>query len=294
MKKNKFLVLLTGLLIAGAAGAVVAAYSDKGESSITLTESHGDMDIDTVETRYITAYLGQYSKNVLLKVQTSTQYNTGRDGSTTQSVIEARSQKDSFATVLWKNTDAGGRVNYLNEEFIESISFGCCGDFDRHVIYTVATGQSPATYLNDDFFTITVPNSGLTDRYLAQIEDKTAPSTRNGQNYIGTVAYFDSTGRLSKVRFYAKVPSGWGTEILDAKIENLAGAGSKNSVRDNKLELWDSDGNKDANQAYQGFGISGHIYFENNDLSFTVPVKGDQIDASNIKTSPGLEFEVVP
>ncbi|WP_413288175.1 hypothetical protein [Bdellovibrio sp. HCB337] len=294
MKKNKFLVLLSGLLIAGVAGAIAATYSDKGESSISVTDTNGDVAVKMLETRYITQYLGQYGKQVLLKVQTSTEYWSDREGLASQSVIEARSQKDGFKNVLWKSTDEGAKADYVNEEFVATTKYGCCGDFDRHTLYNIETGVSPATYLNTDFYVISVPNSDLTYRYLAQIEDKTAPASKNGQDYIGAVGYFDSAGRITKVRFYTKVTPGWGTQIDSVKVLNLAGGSSKNALRGNELELWDSDGVKVAAQAYQGFGISGEIHFDNKDLKFTVAVKGDQIDASNVEVSPELAFEVVP
>lgn len=294
MKMNKVLFLLMSLLFASLALAAAAVYQDQGVSSIAITDQGTSLGVQTVEVSYIKSYLGEYSKEMLLKVQTTSKSDTGLDGIQSQSLIEARSKKDFFASVVWSATDAGSIVEYLNEEMIRSMSFGCCGEFDRSVVYNVETGNSPATYLDSDFFTISVPNSGLSNRYFAQIEDKTAPSIKNGEDYIGSIGYFDVSGRLSKVRFYAKLTPGWGATIYNLKMVNLAGSNSKNEIRDHEMELWDSDGVKVATQAYQGFGISGQISFDDKELNFTLPVTGDQINAAGIKVSPGLGYEFVP
>lgn len=147
--------------------------------------------------------------------------------------------------------------------------------------------------MDEDFFTISVPNSSLGNRYMAQVEDLKAPKTKNGKDYVGSIAYLEDTREIAIARFYVKVPPGWGTQIAEVQLMSTAGPDSKNAFRGKELELWDSDGNKDAKSAFKGFAMSGVIDFENKRLTLRVPVAQDQIDEKNIKVSPGLEFEVV-
>jgi hypothetical protein len=296
MKLKKVGALFAASIAAGAciAWAAVKVYEDSSLSSLKLTQDDQSLTIETTETRYLTPYLGGFSKDVLLKVVTNFVYNTAQEGGTAKSTIEARHLKDFFASPLWTVKDEGNRVEYVNEDFIQSKKYGCCGDFDRSALYNVETGKSPATYLDNDLFTISVPNSpAIGNRYLAQIQDTAAPAKKGNADYIGSIAYFDASGVKSLIRFYAEVPAGWGTGIYEVKIINLAGAKSKNEIRDHSLELWDSDGQKDAKTAFKEFGLTGEINFDTKNHKFTVKVKDDAVTAADIETTPGLEFEVL-
>lgn len=293
MKPNKIPLLVAGLLIVGMVWAMGEIYKDQATSSVQITNEGTFLSLETVEIHYIQSYLGEFSKKVLLKVQSTHKSSTNVDGQQSTTVIEARSEKDFFAKPLWTLTDNGNEVAYLNEEFIASETFGCCGDFDRSKIYHVETGNSPATFIDDDFFTISVPNSGLGNRYFAQIDDKPTPTDKGDQKYIGSLGYFDVTGKMSIVRFYAKVSPGWSTALSDIFLLNLAGKNSKNVLRDKDLELWDNEGETLAEQAFKGFGITGKIIFASKTLVFTVPIKGDKIDAAGVKVSSGLNFDLI-
>lgn len=294
MKKSKFALVCGALLVAaGTAFAANEIFNDKGEASIKIQEQDAGLIIDTTEVHYITDYLPPYAKQILVKVTTSLQINTGLEGSVGSSTIEVRSQKDNFVTPLWTVNEASQSVAVENDQLLRSVRYGCCGEFVRSTLYNVENGNSPATYLNEDFYTISVPNSSLGRRYLAQVEDPSAPSMRNSKKYIGSVAYFNDNQELGKVRFYALVPSGWGTQISEVELQSLAGSKSKNSFRGNELELWDADGSKDAKSAFKDFALSGTIDFANKHLTLQVPVSGDKIDSSRIKVSSGLEFEVL-
>lgn len=293
MKKNKFGLICAAILVTASAWAANQVFNDKAEASIQIQEDSNGLQLETKEVRYLTGYLTDYSKKMLLKVTTTVSRNTGLEGGSGNSVIEARSQKDFYATPVWTVTDKGEFVTSENDELIVSRRYGCCGDFTRSTLYNVETGKSPGTYLDEDFYTISVPNSGLGNRYLAQIDDPNAPKLKNGKDYIGSIAYLNSADTVAIARFYAKVPAGWGAQITDAKIVNLAGSKSKNELRDKSLELWDSDGEKSAVNAFKNFAMTGAIDFENQHLTLQVPVQGDNIDQANIKVSPGLEFEVL-
>jgi len=293
-KKVSVFIAATAVAVVGIAWAANQAYQDSSSSSIKVTQEDQSLTIETTESKYLTPYLGGYSKDVLLKVNTKYTYNTAQEGGTAQTTIEARHQKDFFATVLWQAADQGNRVEYLNEDFIQSRKYACCGDFDRSALYNVTDGKSPATYLDNDFFTISVPNSpGVGMRYFAQIQDSSAPAKKGKANFIGSVAYFEATGVKSLIRFYAEVSPGWGAAIYDVKIVNLAGSKSKNEIQDHRLELWDSDGQKDAKVAFKDFGLTGEINFEAKNLKFTVKVNGDQVNAADVQATAGLEFEVL-
>lgn len=293
MKKNKFGLICGAVLLTATAWAANEIFNDKSEASIQIQRQDPGLQVETKEVKYITSYLGDYSKKILLKVTTNLKINTGLDGSEGASSIEARSENDFYATPLWTVSDQGQEVRYQNDGLIRSIRYGCCGDFTRSTLYNVETGQSPATYLDEDFYTISVPNSGLGNRYMAQVDDPSAPKTRNGKDYIGSIAYLEDSRKIAIARFYAKVTPGWGTQIAEVKLVNLAGPKSKNAFRDKELELWDSDGNKDAKSAFKGFAMTGTIDFDNKHLTLQVPVSGDQIDEAHIKVSSGLEFEVL-
>lgn len=292
MKKNKFLLMGVALFVVGTAWAANQVFKNKGESSVEIRQQGQSLEILKTEVKYITDYVPDYSQQVLLKVTTNLKYNPDAEGREGTSVIEARSGKDFYATPIWTAADQGQEVVFVNNEMIRSVRYGCCGDFTRSILYNVVTGQSAATYLNDDFFTITVPNSQLNDRYMAQIDDPKAPADKNGKNYLGSIAYFDKTQKIAIVRFYVKLPSGWGAEITDVQLVNLD-PNSKNTLGNKILELWDSDGNKDAKSAFKGFAMTAKIYFGNKQLDLQVPVNDDQIDEKGIKVSPEIDFDVV-
>lgn len=293
MKKNKFGLIGAVLVMAGMAWAAGEIFNDKGEATLKVERQDAGLQVESKEVRYITSYIGDYSRKMLLKVTTTLKFNTGQEGGEGDSVIEGRSEKDFYATPVWTVTDKGQEVSYLNDYLIKSVRFGCCGDFIRSTLYDVETGKSPGTYLDEDFYTISVPNSSLGNRYMAQIDDPNAAKTKNGKDYVGSIAYLEDTRQIAIARFYVKVPPGWGTQIAEVKLLSTAGAGSKNAFRGKELELWDSDGNKDAKSAFKGFAMSGVIDLENKRLTLQVPVDQDQIDQQNIKVSPDVEFEVI-
>lgn len=294
MRMSKWGLICGALLIAGTAWAAGQMFSDKAESSIQIQEGgYGGLEIHKKEVKYLTGYLPDYLQKVLIKVTTDLKNNTAVDGVQAQSVIEARSQSDFFAAPIWTVTNDAQEVAYENDYLIKGVRYGCCGDSTRSTLYNVANGKSPATYLDEDFYTISVPNTQNGNRYMAQIDDPAAPRTRNGKDYIGSIAYFHDNDVLAIARFYAKVPASWGTQIGDVKLISTAGSKSKNAFRGKELELWDSDGNKDSHAAFNGFAMTGTIMFDVQTLTLFVPVSGDQIDDAGIKVSAGLEFEVI-
>lgn len=268
-------------------------YRDEGKSSIQITSEGNAFAIETVQIQYIRDYLGEFDKKILIKVQSVHRSKTNTESQQSHTLIEARSVKDFFATPLWTATDTGNEVAYLNEELIASQTFGCCGDFDRSKIYHIETGKNPATFIDGDFFTISVPNSEFGKRYFVNLDDKDAPSHKNGHNYIGSIGYFDIQGKMTKVRLYVKLSPGWSTTLSDLSLVNLGGKKSKNVLQGRDLELWDQEGASSSQGAFKNFALSGKIKFENKTLNFNIAVNGDQIEASGVKTSPGLVFEVI-
>lgn len=137
MKKNKFGLTGVILVVAGTVWAAGEIFNDQSEATLKIERQDTGLQVQSKEVRYITNYLGDYSRQMLLKVITTLNFNTGQEGGEGDSVIEARSEKDFYATPVWTVTDQGQEVSYLNDYLIKSVRFGCCGDFIRSTLYNV-------------------------------------------------------------------------------------------------------------------------------------------------------------
>lgn len=296
MKLNKSLVAVSFLALTGVAWAANKIYSEVSSAGIEISAENGGLTIVTTEVRYLKNYLYAWGSNpvpYLVKATIENSSNTNMEGIGGQVQVEVRSATNNFAKPVWTLTDEdANNVEATNETFVGTVQYGCCGASTQTRLYAVENGQLVAN-VYDTLFTIEIPNSKLSERYVARVEDKDAPEEKNGKQYIGTLGYFESTGRISKARIYADVPAGWGANLDSITLTSTNGAKSKNKiVHENRMQLWDSDSVQDAKKGFSGFAVTGNVSIQQ-DYSFTIPVNGDAFEASQVKGAAGLEFEVL-
>lgn len=279
--------------VAVAAGALVT-YSDQGTASLKVTKdpASGMETVETVETRYFD--LG-YPTDFLAKAVIKSRRISGAESMDDEIALEVRgNDKARFDKVIWTAKEAGSEVVFPGTGFVGIRQFGCCGAPDVTRLFNTQTGKKVEA-LASPLFEIEVPNSMLPNRFMGVALDSKAPVEFAGKSYIGTVSYFSNDRIISRARVYANLPSGWGAEITELKLEDTLPSSNMQIVSDDgrKATLWKTDGVRDAAQAFKGFALNGTIYYNNQVEKIRFVVNGDQFDVLESNASNGIALVYV-
>ena len=290
---SKFTVLFALALAATTPAFAAPAFQDTGEAKAWITPATGNMSegLSTVETRYFET--GYPSDNLLKAVIAKTRFAGAEGYTATTNLTMFGSGAGRLDKVLWTAQVAGSEINMLNEELVGVVEYGCCAAPDTTRLFNAVTGQKIEAALNS-IYEFEVPNSyQLGKRYLSLAIDSKAPTTAAGKTYIGTFSYFTKTKIVSRVRVYADLPRGWGTDFSDLKVVGLA-SGSKLEVqRETKINLWDTDGVKDPVAAFTGFALESKLFYDKQEETIRITIKGDTIDAALSTGTKGIHLVVV-
>lgn len=279
--------------VAAAAGSIIT-FSDQGSASIkVLKDSSNNMEtIEITETRYFE--LG-YPTDYLAKAVIQTRRLSGTDSMEDKISLEVRgNDKARFDKVIWTAQEDGTEVVFPGTGFVGIRQFGCCGAPDVTRLFNAKTGKKVEA-LASPLFEIEVPNSMLPNRFMGIALDSKAPAEFAGKSYIGTVTYFSAEKIISRARVYANLPAGWGTEITELKLVDIAPRANVQVVSDNgqRATLWGTDGVRDAAQAFKGFALTGTLYYDKQVETVRFAVNGDQIDAVASDASSGIALVYV-
>src|SRR5690348_2868649 len=77
MMKNKWGLMSAFLFITATAWAANQVFTDKAPSSIKIENSQQGLGVETTEVKYITSFLPDYAKQLLIKVTTTIHFDTG-------------------------------------------------------------------------------------------------------------------------------------------------------------------------------------------------------------------------
>ncbi len=287
---------LTALAIASLALSATAVatsiavdYFDSSSASFKVYKNADGMEVlEAVETRYFD--LG-YPTDFLAKATIETRRFTGAEGMQGNVKLEVRgTDKKRFDKVMWTAQEQGAEVVFPGTGFVGIREYGCCGASDITRLLNVNTGKKVEA-TTSTLFEIEVPNSMLPNRFLAVVLDSKAPAYSGTKSYIGTVSYFSNERIISRVRVYADLPVGWGTDLSELKLVSLA-AGGPPIVNEEgtRATLWSSNGVRVADQAYKLFALTASVYYANSNETLHIEVSGDKIDQVASKASPGLEL----
>ncbi len=297
MKLSKVSLSLFGTLAIGAvavAATSIVTFSDQGSASLKVEKDAGTQmeSIAITETRYFD--LG-YPTDYMAKAIIHTRRYTGAEGLEGSVTLEVRgNDKARLDKVMWTTTEDGSEVVFPGTGFVGIRQSGCCGASDITRLYNVTTGKKVEA-LASTLLEIDVPNSMLPNRFMGLSLDSKAPADFAGKSYVGTVTYFSNEKIISRVRVYADLPSGWGTEITGLKLINtLTVLGPQIASEDGqRATLWGTDGVRNPVQAFQGFALQGTLYYANQTENFKIHVNGDQVDALASTSSAGLALVYV-
>ena len=290
---SKFTVLFAVAIATTIPAFAAPAFQDKGEAKAWITPPTGDMSeaLNIVETRYFE--MGYPNENLLKAVIATTRFQ-GAEGLAGQTDLTMfGSGTGRLDKVLWTAKVQGSGVNVLNEDLVGVVEYGCCGSLDTTRLFNAVTGQKVEAAMGD-IYEIEVPNSyHLGKRYLSIAIDSKAAPTVGGKTYIGTFSYFTKNKIVSRVRVYADLPSGWGTDFSEMKVIGLAPSSKLEAHRSTKITLWDTDGVKDAAAAFSGFALESKLSYDKQEETVRVTIKGDKIDATLSTGTKGLHLEVL-
>lgn len=292
MKLSKMAAFALGSLAISAtavATSVAVDYFDNSATSFKVYKNADGMEVfESSETRYFD--LG-YPTDYLAKATIETRRLTGAEGLEGNVKLEVRgTDKKRFDKVMWTAQEEGSEVVFPGTGFVGIREYGCCASPDITRLLNANTGKKVEA-IENTLFEIEVPNSMLANRFLALAVDSKAPRRSGSKSYIGTVSYFSNEKIISRVRVYAELPAGWGTELSDMKLVSLA-AGGPPIVNEEgtRATLWSSNGVRVADQAYKLFALTASVYYANSDETLHIEVSGDKIDQVASKASPGLEL----
>lgn len=293
----KKLALVTAGLVVGASVAFAATElfraSGAAEYVVEAKNEHGNQ-ITKTETRFFEQSL--YEGARLYKVIERSSFNTGLDGYDAKSVIEAfKTTNTMFDTKAWSLNIAGGDFKVLNDHLVQVSVSGCCDSPTLNHIINVEAGQVVVTALDSTATELSVPNSSLESRYIAEIQDSQAPAQKGTKVYIGSFGYFMKSKLKSVARIYANVPQGWGASFYDVTPVLRA----KDEYRENSrygmntITLWNTDKSIDAATAFAGVGMKGKLSYADKNETFSVVVSSDRFSASKSKVSADLALDLV-
>ncbi len=288
----RFLTLLALTLSAPAFAAPTPSFTDSGTSSLTIlpaVEGRGETYIKT-ETRYLE--MEYPTENFLKAVITTTRYSGAEGGEGKVALTMLANDKGRLDKVLWTAQLEGQEVKVFNDELIAVTTYGCCGSSDTTRLLNVATGKRvEAAY--DSVYQFNVPNAQLPQRYLSLAVDSKAPPQAQGKTYIGTFSYYTANKIIARMRVYADLPSGWGTQIYPKQVSGLISGSRLEVQRDTRVTLWDSDGQKDPVKAYSGFVLESSLSYDKQDETVRIVINQDTIDAVASSGTKGLYLELV-
>lgn len=295
MKLSRMTALVLGSLALTAtavATSLAVDYFDNASASFKVYKNAEGMEVfESIETRYFDL---SYPTDFLAKATIETRRFTGAEGMQGNVKLEVRgTQQKRFDKVMWTVQEQGSEVVFPGTGFIGIREFGCCAAPDITRLFNVNNGKKVEAIQNT-LFEVEVPNSMLPNRFLALVVDSKAPAKLGAKSYIGTVSYFSNERIISRVRVYAALPEGWGTEITEMKLVSMA-AGGPQIVNDEgtRATLWTSNGVRVAEQAYKLFAITGTVYYSNSNESLRLEIAGDKIDQAASEATPGLELVFV-
>lgn len=275
------------------APALASAFQDKGESRAWITPATGNMSeaLNIVETRYF--QMG-YPDNSLLKAVISTTSLQGAEGlaATTELTMFA-DDKGRLDKVAWTAKVDGSNINIIDENLVGVVQYGCCDSPDITRLFNVKTGQKVEAALRT-IYEFEVPNSyQLGKRYLSLAIDSKAPPQAQGKSYVGTFSYYTKNKIVSRVRIYADIPQGWGTDLSETKIVATSPSSKVEIHRDTRVTLWDTDGQKDPSKAFSGVAIESTLYYDKQTEKVRIAIDGDTLSAASSTATKGLYLEFV-
>ena len=290
---SKLTILFATALATAAPALAAPAFQDTGEAKAWITPATGDMSegLNIVETRYFE--MGYPNENLLKAVIATTRFQ-GAEGVAGQTELTMfGNDKARLDKVLWTAKVQGSGINVVDENLVGVVEYGCCAAPDTTRLFNATTGQKIEAALGS-IYEIEVPNSyQLGKRYLSLAIDSKAAPTIGGKSYIGTFSYFTKNKIVSRIRVYADLPSGWGTDFTDFKVVGLAASSKLEVQSDLHVTLWDTDGVKDPAAAFSGFALESKLYYDKQVETLRVTIKGDKIDAALSTGTKGLYLEVV-
>lgn len=270
-----------------------ASFQDKGESRAWITPATADAPeaLNIVETRYFD--MG-YPGNSLLKAVIATTRLQGAEG------MQANTELTMFADdkarldkVAWTAKVEGSQIKLIDENLVGVVQYGCCAAPDTTRLFNTQTGQKVEAALGS-IYELEVPNSyQLGKRYLSLAIDSKAPSSAQGKTYIGTFSYFTKNKIVSRVRVYADLPRGWGTELTEMKIIGTTAASKVEIHRETSVTLWNTDGQKDPAKAFSGVALESTLYYDKQVEKVRIAIEGDTLNAASSTATKGLYLEFV-
>ena len=226
----------------------------------------------------------------LFKTETKEQWWEGREGFDAQTKIEKRFVQ-SPQTVAWQRTFNGSRFRVFDWNFVSVTEFGCCGALDLKRLISKSTGKLvEAAYANVlQLWGYSEDRRLIGKRYVALARDSRAPVQLDRKSYIGTLSYFSETKIISRVRVYAQVAPGYGSDIHSLKALRSSNSDSLKHALEfgpevsdpwNNLSIYlDPRGSAPA-QVFNGIFIQGELFIggpENSTASFQLAVSGDRL-----------------
>jgi hypothetical protein len=253
------------------------AYSEEGFSRFTVYPGNEETGIRKVNEK--TEFMDLGYRGLLLKLESRSEYFHGREGSTdtVKIIAKSNSQGQQYRDV-WSLTAEGSEVK-VDEDLVLIDEFQCCGGQDVTRVYDLLTGKKIEATLNSSLVELSVPNSKLAKRYLAQVIDSKAPQEVDGSTYVGTISYFSKEQIKQRVRLYADLPGRWGADLTDLEVEVMKPdvyTKARNGGL-SRLELWSSDGEGDPVEAYSNIALVGKIYYDDKEEEFTIFINSDSI-----------------
>jgi hypothetical protein len=281
--------LLLALTLSSSLAFAGTLFNDAGTSSLKITETADGLQYDQIKTDYAFSY--NFDNPMVFKHVTNSRWWNYAEGSIETTTVTGYSQKSGGKySKKWTVKADGSNFKILDGESASITQYGCCGGTDYSRLLRLTDGKHFASAEANSIFRAQIPNSDLTEgRYLAPVADIEAPQNDGTKTYIGSIGYFSSNGMISLVRIYAGLAQGWGAMITD--VAAVLDGTNTSATYDGMtfIDLWESDGKSDAVSAFEKFGLSGHIFYEQKDETFTIKVKGDKIDMGNSVFSGDLK-----
>lgn len=289
--RSQLLIVPMAMTIAATlAFAATKILSIKSSSEIVVEAVGEAFSVSKSETKFVEDFFAGSGKR-LYQVDTTSEFRTDAEGMKGNSKVQSYGLERTTSKKQWSLSAEGTEFKVFGQELLDLTIEGCCDEGDRNQLINKVSGKIVAIAINDSTFEISVPNSNLNYRYLAEILDPAAPKKRGEKTYIGTVAYFDSVAVRGRARVYADLKPGWSARLLDFKPLLV---NERDQLSGNRIELWSKDGSTDSNQSFTDFGLTAKVMFDSNEEELTIMLIGDQLNERSSRATNNLAIEFVP
>jgi hypothetical protein len=227
---------------------------------------------------------------IVYKIERNKLFDTFTDGSSSTTDITAYKVNSKKAEVLWSlKKIQGSDFRQVNAELFSVTQDQCCTSNQMRTLIGKFNGKVISARVASIEARLWVPFFAaryLTTHYLSHnpAYGEWAPVRYQDKEYTGSIGYFSASGEIEFVHVYSD--SNFNMDRVNFEVT----APSRFKRSEDGYIQKDLFIGKKANEAYTDINLTGKTRVENEDKTFSIAIRNDQIDLSESKHSSKVVF----